>query len=85
MEHVRIPLHFDLVSPLYTSKSILEVVHPVASSSPSFGSLVTEEVTKLSIPCARTHFFCFPYLDSILLIGGYCSFLLSHLVFLRLE
>ena len=59
------------VSVLYDSKSVLHFVQPISSPSPSYGSLLSEDFLKLSIPSARTHFTCFPYLDSILLIGGY--------------
>lgn len=69
------------VSVLYDSKSVLHFVQPVSSPSPSYGSLLSEDFLKLSIPSARTHFTCFPYLDSILLIGGYFFLsLLSHLL-----
>lgn len=68
---------FSLLSPpvsvLYDSKSVLYFVQPVSSLSPSYGSLLADDFLKLSLPSARTHFSCFPYLDSILLIGGYSS------------
>ena len=64
------------VSVLYDSKSVLHFVQPISSPSPSYGSLLSEDFLKLSLPSARTHFTCFPYLDSILLIGGYFPLLL---------
>ena len=63
------------VSSLYDPPSLLSLSPSLpscssCSSSPSFGSLLTDDFIKLSLPSARTHFHCFPYLDSILLIGG---------------
>lgn len=59
------------VSSLYDPPSLLSLSPSLPScSSPSFGSLLTDDFIKLSLPSARTHFHCFPYLDSILLIGG---------------